>query len=190
MNNSIGTSCCFTGYRPEKFPFDLCVKTKEYLDFENRLYSAVFSLANEGITRFYCGMAMGFDIIAAEAVLALKEAKIDTAIHLICVKPFEEQSKNFSSPWKEKYEKIIKQADEVVVMGNNYYKGCFNKRNCYMVDNSDIVLTFFDGQRGGTRSTLSYADKKGKRIVNIGEYGVQTFFVDDEEIYEIIEDEF
>ena len=187
--SSIGTTCCFTGYRPEKFSFELYKQTKEYLDFENKLYSAVFSLANEGITKFYCGLAMGFDIIAAEAVLALKEAKKDASIELVCVKPFEEQNKSFSSPWKEKYEQIIKQADGIIVMGNNYYKGCFHKRNCYMVDNSDVVLTYFDGQKGGTSSTLSYANKKGKRIVNIEEYGVQMFFAEMEEIYEIIEDE-
>ena len=190
MISSMGTTCCFTGYRPEKFPFELYSDTKEYLDFENKVYSAVFSLANEGITKFYCGMAMGFDIIAAQAVLALREAKQDTAIELVCVKPFEEQSKNFSDFWKEKYEEIIKQADSVIVMGNGYYKGCFHKRNCYMVDSSDVVLTFFDGQKGGTGSTLSYANKKGKRIVNIAQYGVQMFFAEEEEIYEIIEDEF
>ena len=189
MSNGIGKTCCFTGYRPEKFPFELFSDTKEYIDFENSLYSAVLSLANEGIERFYCGMAMGFDIIAAQAVLALKEAKRDTAIELICVKPFEEQNKSFTPFWKEKYEEIIKQADGIIVMGKSYYKGCFHKRNCYMVDNSDIVLTYFDGQSGGTKSTLSYANKKGKRIVNIEEYGVQMFFAEMEEIYEIIEDE-
>ncbi len=190
MDNNLPKACCFTGYRPEKFGFKLYEDTKEYIEFENKLYGAVFSLANQGVTRFYCGMAMGFDIIAAEAVLTLKEAKTDTAIELICVKPFEEQDKNFPELWKKKYNDILKQADEIVVMGNGYFKGCFHKRNCYMVDSSDIVLTYYDGQSGGTKSTLYYANKKGKRVVNIGEYGVQTYFVDDDEIYEIYEDEY
>ena len=183
------SGCCFTGYRPDKFDFNLYDDTKEYIEFENKLYGAVFSLANQGVTRFYCGMAMGFDIMAAEAVLTLKEAKTDTIIDLICVKPFEEQDKNFPPIWKQKYKDILEKADEVVIMGKGYYKGCFHKRNCYMVDNSDVVLTYYDGKSGGTKSTLAYANKKGKRIVNIGEYGVQTYFVDETEIYEIYEDE-
>ena len=189
MYNDVSKSCCFTGYRPEKFDFILCEDTKEYIEFENKLYGAVFSLANEGVVRFYCGMAMGFDILAAGAVLTLKKAKTDISIELVCVKPFEEQDKNFPEFWKKKYNDILKQADEVVVMGNSYYKGCFHKRNCYMVDNSDIILTYYDGQSGGTKSTLSYAKKKGKSIINIGEYGVQTYFAEDSEVYEIIEDE-
>ena len=184
------SKCCFTGYRPDKFDFNLYEDTKEYLELENKLYGAVFSLANQGITRFYCGVAMGFDIMAAEAVLTLKEAKTDATIDLFCVKPFEEQAKNFPEFWQKKHRKILEAADEVVIMGTKYYKGCFHKRNCYMVDNSDIVLTYYDGKNGGTKSTLAYASKLGKRIVNIGEYGVQTYFVDDNEAYEIIEDEY
>ncbi|MBR6572328.1 MAG: DUF1273 family protein [Clostridia bacterium] len=189
MENNLSKSCCFTGYRPEKFDFNLCDDTKEYLEFENKLYGAVFSLGDQGVTRFYCGMAMGFDILGAEAVLTLREAKTDAAIELICVKPFEEQAKSFPDFWKKKYNNILKEADEIVVMGKDYYKGCFHKRNCYMIDNSDMVLTYYDGKSGGTKSTLIYANKKGKKIVNIGEYGVQTYFAEDEEIYEIIEDE-
>ena len=67
-------SCCFTGYRPEKFPFDLNGSNPEYLEFENRLFEQVLILAKEGCRTFYCGMAMGFDIIAAETVLAVKNA--------------------------------------------------------------------------------------------------------------------
>ena len=40
-----------------------------------------------------------------------------------------------------------------------------------MVDNSDFVLTFFDGQRGGTAATLSYAATKMKKIINLADSG-------------------
>ncbi len=165
-------SCCFTGYRPEKFPFSLEKDIKQLNVFENKLYSAVFSLPKEGVTKFYCGMAEGFDIIAAEAVLDLRESIKDTIIELVAVIPFKDQSKGFKKGWKERYDKILKLADKVVILSDKYFNGCFAKRNCYMVDNSDIVLTYFDGKAGGTGSTLNYAKKLGKSIVNVAEYGV------------------
>lgn len=169
-------SCCFTGYRPEKFPFSLEKDTKNLNAFENKLYNTIFSLPLEGVVRFYCGMAEGFDIIAAEVVLDLREGIKNSSVELIAVVPFKTQSSGFSKKWKERYDKILEAADKVVILSDKYFNGCFAKRNCYMVDNSDIVLTYFDGKAGGTGSTLNYAKKKGRRIVNVAEYGVGEYF--------------
>ena len=38
-----------------------------------------------------------------------------------------------------------------------------------MVDNSDYVVTWFDGKHGGTENTLKYAAKKRRHIININE---------------------
>ena len=176
-------SCCFTGYRPEKFPFSLEKDIKQLNIFENKLYSAIFSLPKEGVTRFYCGMAEGFDIIGAEVVLDLKENIKDTIIELVAVVPFKTQAERFSPFWRERYDKILEAADKVVVLSDKYYNGCFAKRNRYMVDNSDVVLTYFDGKPGGTGSTLNYAKKLGKSIVNIAEYGVGENFPEEHTYY-------
>ncbi|MBR6743250.1 MAG: DUF1273 family protein [Clostridia bacterium] len=169
-------SCCFTGYRPEKFPFSLEEDSDKMNIFENKLYNVVFSLPVEGVFRFYCGMAEGFDIIAAEAVLTLREAIKTSSVELIAVIPFKAQAAGFSESWKARYDKIIEAADKVIVLSDKYFSGCYAKRNYYMVDNSNIVLTYFDGKAGGTRSTINYALKKGKKIINVAEYGVGEYF--------------
>lgn len=64
--------CCFTGYRPSKFPFELSGGNGDYDEFLSALESTIFSLYEKGCSLFYTGMAMGFDIIAAETVLKLK----------------------------------------------------------------------------------------------------------------------
>ena len=66
-------SCCFTGYRPQKLPFPVDPGNREYIAFENALMDTVFELANNGCRTFYSGMAIGFDIIAAECVLTVKK---------------------------------------------------------------------------------------------------------------------
>lgn len=123
--------CCFTGYRPSKFPFPLNKKMSEFESLQNKLIDIIFSLPKDACVTFYSGMAMGFDIIAAESVLLLKRAGRN--VRLVCVLPFEGQGDGFSEPWHSRYNKIIENADETVVMSKEYYKGCYFKRNAFLV---------------------------------------------------------
>lgn len=165
--------CCFTGYRPDKFPFKLERGNAEYTAFENRLIETVFSLPEEECFTFLSGMAMGFDIIAAEAVLLLKSR--NPSVKLICALPFADQGAGFPEPWRKRHEKILRCADEVFNVSEEYHSGCYYRRNTFMVDNSDYVVTWFDGKRGGTENTLKYAAKKCRHIINLNgdftEYG-------------------
>ena len=45
--NEFEKGCCFTGYRPEKFPFRLDRHSPDFTAFENRLIETVFSLPDE-----------------------------------------------------------------------------------------------------------------------------------------------
>lgn len=162
------SSCCFTGYRPEKFPFPLDSENPDFQKFENALFEQVLCLAEAGCRTFYCGMAMGFDIISAETVLAVKNA-FSEPLKLICVLPFKKQSLSFSNNWKQRFDTVLSGADETVVLSEKYHNGCYQQRNIYMVDSSDYVITWFDGKSGGTQNTLRYAKKIGRHIFNIYE---------------------
>ena len=166
MDNEF-TSCCFTGYRPNKFPFSLDGKSKQYKDFENALFSKILELIDDRCLTFYSGMAMGFDIIAAENVLLCKKARKDAYIKLVCAIPFINQTEAFTKEWKKRYQKVLAQADEVILISDSYYKGCYTKRNEFMVNSCDYVMTWFDGKMGGTRSTLLYAEGIGRHIINL-----------------------
>ncbi len=174
--------CCFTGYRPSKMPFELNSKNKEYIRFENKLIDAIFSLTSEESLTFYSGVAMGFDIIAAETVLLLKNAKSNGDIKLICAVPFKNQAEKYTDEWKKRYQNVLKNADEVIYVSQEYHRGCYQRRNEFMVDKSDTVITWFDGQSGGTLNTLIYAKKKNKRIVNIEGEGIHEYLYNEEYI--------
>ncbi len=182
MENTDNTAkkCCFTGYRPAKLPFDVNVKNKEYLDFENLVTSGILKLADEGCSVFYSGMAMGFDIFCAECILLLKKI-YKTPLKLICVIPFKGQADTFSEHWRKRYDDILSESDEVLILSDEYYKGCYQKRNIFMVDNSDYVLTWFDGKAGGTKNTVDYAIKQNRFVLNLNndvkkDYFPQTVF--------------
>ncbi len=167
--------CCFTGYRPAKLPFDVNVKDKSYLDFENLIISCILKLVEENHLIFYTGMAMGFDMLCAEAVLLIKKA-YKKPLKLICAIPFNNQSDTFSQQWKERYYNILNECDEAVFLSDKYYKGCYQKRNRFMVDNSDCVMTWFDGKAGGTKNTVEYALKKNRFVLNLNENCNENFF--------------
>ncbi len=164
-NYSEFKKCCFSGYRPSKFPFKLENGSIDYEVFLKKLKTTISALIDDDCTAFYTGMAMGFDIIAAEAVLEFK--KHNSEIKLIAAVPFNEQEENFPINWKKRYRNVINACDEIVVLSDNYYSGCYQNRNKYMVDNSDYIVTWYDGLSGGTRSTLTYAQKKNHYIINI-----------------------
>lgn len=66
---------------------------------------------------------------------------------------------------KERYENILKNADKITYVSNtNYFNGCMQKRNLYMVDNSSLLIAVFNGKAGGTKSTIELAMKRDLTI--------------------------
>ena len=100
------------------------------------------------MTRFYCGMALGFDMMAAEVVLSLKDKFPD--IQLIAVVPFSGQSNRWTSSEQERYHRILAKTDKVVTLSENYFRGCLFRRNDYMLSHSCGVIAYYDASQGGT----------------------------------------
>lgn len=162
---NIENSCCFTGYRPEKFDFPLEESNPQYRQFFTRLVTGIADMINNGCTDFYCGMAQGFDIMAGEHVALIK--KLNKRIRLIGVVPYEGQEKGWSHEWQSRYRALLAECDEVVTLNTQYTKWVFQQRNEYMVDRSRYCLTYFDGKRGGTDNTVKYAVKHSRVVLNI-----------------------
>lgn len=166
MSNS-ELSCAFTGYRPEKFSFKLYADNPEYIKLKNNLNNTVTELVNNGCRCFYCGMAAGFDILAGEIAVELKKALPHLNIRVIAVVPFKGQENGWNCDWKMRYNRLLSCADTVVYISESYSKAAYHMRNRYLINNSDIVVTYFNGKQGGTAYTLNYAAKNGKKILNV-----------------------
>lgn len=158
-------SCCFTGYRPNKFPFEFEENNPKYRLFLSRVADFIKLAEKNGVTTFYTGMAMGFDIVAAEQVTLLKASNKN--IRLIAVIPFSDQENFYPNDWKDRYYELLKDCDEVITLNDRYLKWAYDQRNRYMVDRSRYVITFFDGKKGGTMNTLNYADRHCRKIMNV-----------------------
>ena len=146
--------CAFTGHRHlSGYDFD-----------ELLLQRVVSNLVKTGVKRFLCGMAIGFDLKAAQTVLVLKE-KYD--IELVACLPCPNQAEMYSAKNKLLYGAILERCDEVVVVEKEYTRGCMLNRDRYLVDNSDLIVCFLRKRSGGTYYTVNYAKKKNKKIIEI-----------------------
>lgn len=151
------TTCCFTGHR------EISTEMKIYLN--SRLEEEIDKLVSRGITNFCAGGALGFDTLAALAVLR-KKAR-NPAVKLILVLPCKEQSQNWSENNKVIYNEIMKFADEVLYVSENYTRFCMQQRNRELVDRSSVCVGFLLKKTGGTAYTVNYAEKQGLEIINL-----------------------
>lgn len=158
MSDLTSKKCAFSGHRNV---FQLCGDKKE---FKSSLTAAVFGLLSRGFSTFLCGMARGFDLVAAETLLTFRN---DFDFTLVAVKPCEDQESTLSLPSKELYRKILCGCDEVVALSESYFRGCMQARDRYLVDNCDALLCFLRKSGGGTYYTVNYARKKGVEIIEL-----------------------
>ena len=80
-------------------------------------------------------------------------------IKLVACIPCYGQEKNFSEKDKTRYVRILKKADEKIVLSDTYFKGCMQNRDRYMADRADILLTYCKKEVGGTAFTVKYYKK-------------------------------
>ena len=131
-----------------------------------QLDKIIDALIAQGFTTFLSGMALGFDMMAAEAVLKAKQTHPE--VKLIAVLPFPEQDSKFSAQTKLKYRYILSQADKTVITSPSYTNaGVYHIRNRYLVDHCSLIVCYFNGTPGGTQKTLEFAQRSGKQIITL-----------------------
>lgn len=128
------------------------------------LYSEIERAIKRGYKTFLCGMAIGFDMICAETVLALK--KHYPEIKLIAAIPCRNQDCKWEEKSRKRYRKLLKKADGVRCIYDEYIGAeCMIERNRYMVEHSSLLIALYDGTAGGTKSTINYAQTQKREIV-------------------------
>lgn len=150
--------CCFTGHRPEKLNIQEDV-------VRANLGEAIDMAISRGFQTFICGMARGVDLWAGQEVLLRKQR--DPAIKLICATPFPGFEKSWSPYWRNVYFETASMADYKVAICQTYTRDCFQKRNEWMVTHSGLVIAAYNGEAGGTRNTVLFANRHQVPVYNI-----------------------
>lgn len=157
---NIQKSVSFSGYRPDKLPDGGAESANSIQQLKDELHDIIVRSVNDGFDTFLVGMADGFDMLAAEEVIKVKS--INNNVKLIAVIPFEDGHSH-----SKRYNKIIAEASDSVILAEEYSKSTYFTRNEYMVNNSSRLVCYYDGRYGGTEYTVEYAQKKGLEIINL-----------------------
>ncbi len=147
-------TCSFTGHRIVSSKFNP-------EDIEKAAYKAI----NDGFDTFLCGMAIGFDTLCFNV---LETVRLEKRIKIIACVPCDSQSKFFNAKQKAQYERMLSVADEVIYVSQEYFDGCMQKRNFFMIDNSSRVIAYLNVNRGGTYQTVKYAVESGVEVEYLG----------------------
>lgn len=127
-------TACFTGHR--------VIRTTDRPVMGKRLHEAIDLCIENGICWFLCGGALGFDIIAAQTVLELRDSKYPY-IRLGLALPCFDQTAYWPATDIKMYESIKERADKVIYTSDgNYFDGCMAVRNRFMVDSSCITAYY------------------------------------------------
>ena len=146
-------TACFTGHRT-------------YDGSRNsELEGAIRELYALGYRNFLCGMALGFDIEAAEVALALRGEL--AGLQIVAVVPFEGMQRGFSESWQSRFERIVVEADKTITLAAHYSSEVYAVRNNFLVDNASACIAYFDGSKGGTAYTVRRAVKGLLRLTNL-----------------------
>ncbi len=145
--------CCFTGHR----------KLNTRGELKDVLSGVIDIAIADGYTDFYCGMAMGVDMLAAEILIDKKRENSNIKLHATL--PCPEQDIKWGEKEKIHYKELLTYADSKTIISPFYTKTCMLTRNRFMVDNSQRVIAVWNGtMRGGTAYTVRYAKKENKEI--------------------------
>ena len=115
---------------------------------------------------FLVGRDGDFDQVVPSAVKRFQHCIRDDNSALVWVLPYltaelRNNEKNFSVYY-----------DTIEICGaaeGSHPKRAYQIRNQQMVDRSDLVIFYVDHSSGGAYQTMRYAEKQGKRVINLAQ---------------------
>ena len=154
----MGKICIFTGHR------DLPADHEALRAALRRHITALYA---DGYTDFLSGGAMGFDLLAAEAVLELRPVLPE--MRLLMILPCEGQDRAYPPGDKLRYRAALDQADLVRYTAHTYYKGCMLARDRVLAEAADFCLCYLTRSTGGTAYTVRQCALRDVPICNLAE---------------------
>jgi uncharacterized phage-like protein YoqJ len=174
---------CFTGHRPDKLGgYDWNSQKNKNIMYKllDTIESILVQIDEGTEVNFIGGGALGIDQMSIHIINQAIKNYYPLWITTEIAVPFKNQAiKWFNQEDVQRYNDQLEKADKVTYVDrldaykikgykeDIYYPAKMQKRNEYMVDNSDIVVAVWDGTKGGTGNCVRYAEKQGKKIIVI-----------------------
>ena len=115
----------------------------------------------KSVIHFIPEVALVVDTDAANIVLKYSYPMI----MLECAIPCETQAVKWNERDRDIYYDLLSKSDKETLLQQKYTSDCMQKRNEYMVDNSDYIIAVWNGKPSGTGNTVKYAMKNNKVVL-------------------------
>lgn len=156
------TTVCFTGHR--KIPENVIPVLRELLN------DVLDSLYDRGARIFKAGGAVGFDTMAAQAVIDLRNRRNDRSVKLHLCLAAPDQAKSFSQYDAIIFRMVTENADSVTYESEKTTSASYFARNRKLVDGSDVCVAYCTAQSGGTYYTCTKALTSGVEFINLADF--------------------
>ena len=135
------------------------------LQIENELEKIVKKLMrSHSFVEFYVGRNGDFDISASSVIKRVRKSCDANNCELILVLPYSNKDECY---FEQYYDNIYYPLDP-----KTHYKNAIQKRNEWLVDNSDLLIAYVEPDRvGGAMKTLHYAVKTNTYVINLFDKG-------------------
>jgi uncharacterized phage-like protein YoqJ len=153
--------CCFSGYST----FDLSYEKTDYRELKKIMKLVIQNLFYQGYSNYLCNFDKGADLYFAESLFEMK--LIYPTLSLESIIPYENQASGWPERERERYYDLLAKCDKEILLYTQYQRGCLLESNKIMIDNSDILITVFDGKLSLTMQAIQYAKKSSKKIICI-----------------------
>ena len=165
-------TCCFTGHRKIRKEDEAAIRAK--------IREQVLPLLEQRVSAFMVGGAMGFDMLAAETLLDMRE-KEGKELRLVSALPFLQWRENWPREAVVREDRILQGSDEILISAGSYSRQSYLHRDRRMVDASCVCVAYCTRRGGGTAYTVRYAIRRGVPVVNIADWDIGQLADDQEE---------
>ena len=155
---------CAIGHGPQRLPWGYC-PPEQVID---RMANWMIKMFNKhGKLHIISTMSAGIGMIWADATVRARARTPNGSITFEASVPYDNQASRWPEAVIAKYNSFLLAADKITEesKGIAYNAWLVHKNNTHMVDRSDYVVAFWDGnKKGKTHYCMCYARNKKKHI--------------------------
>lgn len=133
------TTAAFSGYRSIKLPEQGSKRVQAEL--QARLRHAILAALNRGYTTYLNGCMAGWDVLAVETVLELRNEHPE--LRCISIAPFRRSflaGPNWTQEWKSRALTVYRRSDHAFALEEEYRRGIYYARDCFLIEHAALLI--------------------------------------------------
>lgn len=151
-------TCFFTGHRILPQPI--------ITELAGKLHTTLPRIIEKGFDTFLSGGALGFDLLAAETVLRLRNRY--PRLRLIFALPCLDHAAKWRQEDQYRFKTLLEQAGESVCLYAYYHQNCMKERNRFMAQHAGCCVSALRNRRqSGTAQAVRFAVEEDIPVHNL-----------------------